>query len=247
MSIDLQGHQNFVAVIAIQFLWFAFITLTCGSLSAAPRRLMIGALVGLPVGLAFDLVIGWAGSIFHYAGLELKGPFLLLNSLLSYGLAIATVLMMNVGCISPYVGRHRRLAFAFACLALALLSLPLLLLPVDARSPILAMLLIGASVLAVSEVVALVLGRTGYLLQFAEGRWNPALQVWLFAIATGVVYETANHFFPLWVWVNQSPTPAANMFLIVVFGYFVLFLPIFSLVGIVRSYRGKSSLADSVI
>lgn len=247
MSIDLQGHQNFVAVIAIQFLWFAFITLTRGSLSAAPRRLVIGALVGLPVGLVFDVAIGWAGSIFHYAGLELKGSFLLLNSLLSYGLAIATVLTMNVGGMPPYVGRHRRLALAVACLALVVLSLPLLLIPVDARSPMEAMLLIGASVLAVSEVVALLSGRTGYLLQFAEGRWKPALRIWLFAIATGVVYEITNHFFPLWVWANQSPTPIVNMLLIVVFGYFVLFLPIFSLMGILRSYRGKNSLADRVI
>ena len=237
------GYQDFVAVIAIQFVWYCLVSILRGTASSFFRRLAIGALAGIPIGVAFDIAIGQAASIFHYSGLELHGSFLILNSIFSYGLAVATVLSMRVGDTPPQVSGRWAIALGGTCLAV-LLSIPLAL---GNLSAAVAMLLAGALILALTEAAAAAVGRQGYICQLAFGRGVPAAQILTFSALTGLVYELANHFFPLWVWTNQVPTPTGNLILIVLFGYFVLFIPIFTIAGVARSYRRKSSLTDRLI
>jgi hypothetical protein len=242
MPIVPHGYANFAAVIAVQLMWLTSVTLAQGAMSALPRRLALGAIAGLPLGIVFDVIIGNAASVFHYSGMELEGSFLLLNSVLSYGLAVATVLTVNARGLPRSTGRRPWFVLAGAGVATAIGFFLLL----QGRSPMVTMFLVGTLVLIASEGAAHAMGRQGYVQQLASGRWRPIARIWVFSVATGAVYELANHFFPLWVWANKSPTLAGNMLLIVAFGYFVLFVPIFTAVNMIRSYIRTSSPTDSV-
>lgn len=238
----LAPYRNFVLVVGAQLLWFLVVALRYRSLSRAPAHLALGAAIGIPVGAVFDVAIGKFHAIFHYAGLEMQGPFVLVNAIFSYGLAIATVLARGVEPMPRFRGRRRRMAL----LAASFLFVLVVWLPLDRWPPIAAMFLAGAIILAFAESVCLAMGRKGALALFVEGRWSPAATIWAFSVVTGLVYELANYFFPLWIWINQAPTPAGNLALIVAFGYFVLFYPIFAIVGILVAQPGSNSRADSV-
>lgn len=241
--IDALGpYRNFVIVVGAQLLWFIALTAARGSFRSAPRLLGAGALAGIPLGAIFDIGIGRFGDIFHYAGLEYSGLFVLLNAVFSYGTAVATAAVIPVGVMDDYSGPLRRLALVTASLAFALA----IWLPLDRWPPVGAMFLLGALILIATEGLCLALGRKGYLAQLLEGRWSPVVRIWAFAAATGVIYELANRYYPLWVWVNRSPTPAFNLLMIVSLGYFVLFYPIFAAAGLIEGQFGRSSRADKV-
>lgn len=230
---------SFAAVIAVQFLWFFLVALGRVSVGRALRHLAVGGAAGIPLGLFFDLAIGKYASLFHYANFPTTGGFMLVNGIFSYGLAIATVLSLQAEELPPWPGGRKGIALLAASLAFSLA----LLMPVDQMPPLAGMFLLGALVLLFTEALGLASGRMGYMAQAWRGRFRPATRIWLFSVVTGLVYETANHAFGLWVWENRFPTPAVNLLLIVLLGYFVLLLPIFTfsavLSGLNQLARGK--------
>lgn len=241
MSVGLGGYQNFAAIIVVQLLWFLLVALRSGTLPAVPRHLAIGAIAGLPLGAVFDVAIGKFGNVFHYAGLELSGPFVLLNAILSYGIAVATVLSIGGTKMPPYEGRRRRPAMIAASVMLAVA----IWLPIESLTPITTMFLLGALVLVFSEALSIAAASRGYLYQLIFGSARPMVRIWVFSVSTGLVYEVANYLFPLWVWINRTPTPSGNFLLIVIFGYFVLFFPVFTVAALLRHHLGKNSRMEN--
>lgn len=241
---DWSAYANFAAVIAVQLLWFIFVSLGRVTVRRAFINLALGGAAGVPLGFFFDLVIGKFASIFHYTGIPITLCFMLVNGILSYGLAIATVLSAGYEAL-PVRGSGRR---AIASLVAAAAFSLAVLLPVHRMPPIAGMFLLGAMVLLFSEALAMACCRLGYIAQVGEGRFRPALRLWIFSGATGLVYEAANSIFDLWTWENRFPTPLANLVMVVLLGYVVLLLPIFTFAallagsGMDQFARGKQEL-----
>jgi len=85
---------NFAIVIFVQLLLF----ITCAyhekKLSNVPRILGWGVLIGIAMGLSFDLVLGKFFGLSSYA-LGFGAFFLIINAALSYGLFAANILLLQ--------------------------------------------------------------------------------------------------------------------------------------------------------
>jgi hypothetical protein len=85
---------NFTAVIIIQFLLFLAHAWYEGRLREVPRILAISIAIGVPFGIAFDLVVGKVLSVYDYhLGFGLL--FLTINGALSFGLMQANTLLVK--------------------------------------------------------------------------------------------------------------------------------------------------------
>ncbi|MBV9930696.1 MAG: hypothetical protein JO013_07105, partial [Alphaproteobacteria bacterium] len=113
--------SNFAIVVAVQAIWFACVTAWTSSWAAAWRHLAVGMVVGLPTGVAFDLIIGSGGGIFRYVGVTSSASFTIINGVFSYGLAAATVLAPPSAKLPNYEGGNRRGVLAFCCCAIGVL------------------------------------------------------------------------------------------------------------------------------
>jgi len=226
---------NFIIIVVIQFLWFIAVTAWTSSWGGALKTLGLGMLIGLPLGGAFDLIIGYGGGIFRYIGVRETGLFTALNGLLSYGLAASTVLTLRPVLLAPYPGRLRRSLLAGLCVLLG----GLIAFTIGSWHTLFLTFVIGAEVLACGEAFCLALGRKGLLFGLVEYGCTPMLRLWTLSTVTGCVYEIANWLFPLWNWVDPYPSRAVHETLIVVFGYFVLFYPIWTAHSLLCTLFGK--------
>jgi len=84
---------SFAVVIVSQLLFFIFHAWSVGELSNAPKYLIQGGVLGLPFGIASDLLVGHQLNIWSY---ELGWPlwFLTINGVFSYGFMIANVILL---------------------------------------------------------------------------------------------------------------------------------------------------------
>lgn len=116
-----EAWLNFAAIICIQLVLFLAVAVYQKRLSDVPSILVHGLLIGIPLGLGFDLIVGkYLGLSSYVLGF---GPlFLLFNALLSYGLFAATVLLL----------KHMRLLHlsAFTVLIMAVYEIANLFFPV---------------------------------------------------------------------------------------------------------------------
>ena len=85
---------NFAVVVFVQFLLFIIVAWYAKKLPNMPRLLGWGALIGLVMGLCFDLGLGKLLGLHSYT-LGFGAPFLILNGTLSYGLFAATTLLLQ--------------------------------------------------------------------------------------------------------------------------------------------------------
>lgn len=182
-----------------------------------------GVLLGLPLGFLYDILIGHSQAVFYYSRVPDNWIFTALNGSLSYGFAIATA------CLLPItLKRHHlpglRLIGALVCgIAIILLSLTSLIF----SPPTLAVMFItGTSLLLCSEGLSLIYGYSGPLYSLLQRNVKPTASLWLASICIGALYELLNGLFPLWHWQEARNMPHWQLeFLIVIFGYFTLFLP----------------------
>ena len=95
--------------------------------------------------------------------------------------------------------------------------------------PILRVFSAGGAILAAGEIAALWLDRRGPIVALFLGQPAYLVRLWIWSAAIGLVYETANHVFPVWVWglLETHSLPTTEL-LIVGFGYVVLFHPWYS-------------------
>ncbi|MFA5877555.1 MAG: hypothetical protein WC880_04315 [Candidatus Paceibacterota bacterium] len=90
----LEAWLNFTIVVFMQLLLFIIHAYYAKKLSDVPRILLWGALIGIVIGMLFDLVLGKFFGLHSYT-LGFGLFFLSLNVALSYGLFAANILLMQ--------------------------------------------------------------------------------------------------------------------------------------------------------
>ncbi len=101
----LEAWLNFGIIIFVQFLFFITQAFYMKKLSEVLGILRQGALVGIIMGILFDLILGKFFGLHSYT-LGFGVFFLIINSILSYGLFASSVLLM----------RHFRLQHLLFCI-----------------------------------------------------------------------------------------------------------------------------------
>lgn len=202
----------------------------------APKRVFAvtiqSMIIGAPLGLAFDLLIGRYETIFSYHIEVGRFFFYLLNGLLSYGLALATIWLLPV----RLPRQSNRTSGIAAAMSVCLSLLVLIALPSRELTTLVVMLVGGMAILGCSEVIARVCGFQGTISAFLDGEPKQLFQLWFTSIALGTAYEITNVLFPVWIWEPmQGLSFVESELLIIVFGYFVLVYPMFVVTHLVQS------------
>ncbi len=98
-----EAWANFVIVVSAQFVLFIAHAYFAKKHSEVPRLLLWGPLIGLVMGLSYDLVLGKLLGLSSYA-LGFGLPFLTINALFSYGLFAAnTLLLQKIRLLQFYI------------------------------------------------------------------------------------------------------------------------------------------------
>jgi len=225
---------NFWFVILVQFIWFIVVFIKMKAQPSFLLCLVIGLVLSIPYGLAMDQIVGEKNRIFSYYGREDSWSFLLLNWIFSYGLAISTVFAAGLADF-----HSRKLPIIFlACLVLFVLLIETIYQTVSLEFTLLRMFVLGAILISAAEVAINASGRVGLLRSMPH--LMPAFwKFWIFAILTGLVYESANHLFPLWKWENAAPSTSVNLALVVLFGYCALLYPMIAMQVVFEAIKRK--------
>ncbi|MFC1720826.1 hypothetical protein ACFLY0_00545 [Patescibacteria group bacterium] len=227
--------DTFFAMIACQFLLFiilAFIN-KC-SVRKKLRILKQGLLLGVPLGLFFDSMAGFYGGVFDYGEGYWNVLFLLLNGLLSYGIAIATILIFNIS--SPKINAHKN---KFLNTFLFFMALAGILVFIFVNEFVLGRMIgIGLSIVFLGEFLLLNYAQKyGPISSLFKRNAKPFLQLFSIGVLMGFVYEIFNWYSPLWYWTqSQFLTKFQLEIAVVLLGYFVL----------VHLFRTTSELYKSI-
>lgn len=89
-----EAWLNFGVVVFAQFILFIVHAYYANKLSDVPRTLGMGALIGVVVGLFYDLILGMYFGLASYT-LGFTASFLSINWVLSYGIFAANTLLMQ--------------------------------------------------------------------------------------------------------------------------------------------------------
>ncbi len=191
---------------------------------------LMSMIAGVLFGFAFDSVFGVLG-LFTYTlqspgslyGTGLTLPMLVLNGLLSYGIAFATVYFLL-----PKRNKSRKLAhknmYIFGMLILVFV--PSYLLYVTSKS-VYSLFLGGVAVILLGEMLALLFNEKGIFLSLiVDKKYTAFVIFWINCISIGLLYEAVNYLFPFWVWLpGVFYSHVIIETLVIVFGYVVLFHP----------------------
>lgn len=209
---------NFIGLALVQLAMFVVASLWWGvSWRSMSGTLWRSAALGLPLGLIFDFVIGRFSFVFTYEPFFPTWMFYLLNGLISYGLAVATVSLIPEEL--PRISSRKNLQYTLpiAALCLILLLRPFML------PDIVALFIRGALVLAIAESAAIWRRVEAPLTLAVKNHLSPLLRLWVFSVILGLVYEIANAVFPVWRW---RPLNGISYLIhetvMVLAGYFVL-------------------------
>ena len=228
---------NFGYLVLVQFV-IVLALLLCRRvpLRRAAYLLACSAVLGLVLGICFDLLIDKYDRVFVYYPVANRIAFYMANGLLSYGLTVATAWLVP----GDFPREPRPFARLWSGAMVAAGGLTLLLLPTHRMSALAVMFSSGLLMLAISEATAAWCAREGLLLAAIRGRPYQALRLWGCCVAVGAIYEIADWQFPVWRW-QPLPgwPPLAREALIVLAGYLVLFYP---MVVATRLLRTRSDL-----
>lgn len=89
-----EAWSNFAIVVLAQLSLFLIHAYYAKKLSDVPRMLGLGALIGITVGIPFDLLVGKFFGLHSFA-LGFGMFFLTINAVLSYGLFVSNTLLMQ--------------------------------------------------------------------------------------------------------------------------------------------------------
>ena len=89
-----EAWLHFTVIVSVQMLLLIVHAYSAGRLADVPRLFGWGALIGVAVGVPFDLVVGQFFEIHSYA-LGFSLYFLVINAALSYGLFVANTLLLQ--------------------------------------------------------------------------------------------------------------------------------------------------------
>ena len=215
--------SNFIFIIVGQLFVFCLgVRLRGLSVIKALRLSLFSMLLGLPMGLLFDIFIGRYQSIFSYERMPNTHFFWILNGILSYGLAIATAWLFPVN-----LARHQSINFKMIGILLISLSGSTIIFLTSISLPILqSMFAWGISLILCSEGLAALTDRTGPFMALAMHQFRPLMMLWSASILVGAIYEGLNGVFPLWSWhLSDEISFWNNEYLMISVGYVVLFQP----------------------
>jgi hypothetical protein len=212
------------------------------SLRAITRILLPSLICGLPIGFAFDLLIGRARDVFAY-DIAPSWLFFAVNGFFSYGLALATAALFPPAVVRTRAPRWRRVA-VIAGLALAG-AIAAALFPATALARMVAA---GCLVVGAGEVAAALARRSGPLGTLLAADAVPFLRFWRWSASLGLIYEVANAVLPVWRWSLSATLPLwTSELFIVAFGYFVLFHPLALAWQSFGEERGEGRAADDLV
>lgn len=89
-----ENISNFIIVVTVQFLFYIFHAYKVGESHDLKRQLLRGMALGLPFGIAFDLIIGHTFG-FHDYEFGYTWWFLIINGIFSWGFMIANVFLLK--------------------------------------------------------------------------------------------------------------------------------------------------------
>jgi hypothetical protein len=231
---------GFVLVQAVVF--FALAGWRRKSARAIAGILLPSLIGGLPIGFAFDLLIGRARDVFAYH-IAPSWLFFAVNGFFSYGLALATAALFPPVVVRTRAPSWRRVA-VIAGLALAG-TIAAALFPATTLAR---MLVAGCLVVGAGEVAAALARRSGPLGALLAADAVPFLRFWRWSASLGLVYEVANAVLPVWRWsLSATLPPWASELFIVAFGYFVLFHPLALAWQSFGEERGEGRAADDLV
>ncbi len=224
-------YYHLAAIVAVQLAIAVALAVRRGRQSWRPHLLLALLAAGIPVGLAFDVLIGHYGDVFSYPEAGLSLTFLLVNSIFSYGAALFTAWFLPCR-LTPYDGGRVRPIVGGVIFVAALIYIQTLV-----PSSLFSACLVGVSIVGGSEVLAVAFGKLGPIAGIRTGSFAPLTCLASWSIVVGATYEFANGLFPLWRWhLGRFSVPITEC-LIVLFGYFVLLHPMFILSRVMLGER----------
>ena len=93
---------SFCIVVFVQLIFFLVTASYYKKWNDIPRILLYGIIIGTLLGLLYDLLLGKYLGLFSY-GLGFERPYLLLNASISYGLFVASVLLLQAIRVPHFV------------------------------------------------------------------------------------------------------------------------------------------------
>lgn len=209
---------NFIGLVLAQLTMFVAASVWWGvAWRSMSGTLCRSAALGLPLGLIFDFLIGRFSFVFTYETFFPTWMFYLLNGILSYGLAVATVSLIPEKLAQLPSRKNLQCTLPIAGLCLILLLQPF-------RLPDLVALFVrGGLVLAIAESAAIWRRVEGPLTLAAKHHFSQLVRLWIFSVILGVVYEASNAVFPVWRWrpLDGVSFPIYETIMVLT-GYFVL-------------------------
>lgn len=196
------------------------------------KVLALSLLPGIILGTFFDLIGGIFVTHAYILAPSAVTPLcpcgltfvqLLLNGVLSYGIAVATAYYIAQGVTT--VTKNRAIILAGVPLIVLLASLyELFTLP---KGTVAIFFACGFAVVSTGELLMLTRGTVGPILAAFVNRDIVTLaRGWLTVILVAVSYELANHLFPFWKWVEDNGTSTTQVeLLVIIFAYAGLFHP----------------------
>lgn len=215
--------SHFFPIVSGQLIAFAVAAAVRGfTLKEALLLLVPAMMLGLPLGLLYDHVVGDRQSVFSYVPASAPELFWALNGMLSYGVAIATAALFDVQLPAHRSAHVQRVGFTLFVLAVVAMAL-LLMRPVHGVT---AMFVWGALLIFAAEALAALCGRIGPFFALLKGNSRPSAMLWASSVMLGAFYELLNGVFPLWHWSARSEIGFwCTEGLVIVLGYVVLLQP----------------------
>lgn len=223
---------NFLIIIFVQFVIFiTFYFSKKRTITSLFKILRLSALFGLLIGLLFDVVLGNLGVYTYISSTPqtvlmpwgLSGVQLLINGLVSFGLAVATAycIMPKARVFGDEVQKKKIIQMGYLVVLVSLLIMTV------STSDLWTLFACGTFIVTVGELILMRQSRAGLFLSvFLNHNYFFFLQIWFQIIVVGFFCEVVNWIYPFWVWLPRSLYSHFGIeILIVLFGYMVLFHP----------------------
>lgn len=214
---------NFLCVVSGQLLiLLAVAYLRKAGVSQTYFILWRSMLLGLPLGFLYDILIGESQFVFYYSSVPNNWIFTAINGSLSYGIAIATACLLPIRLPRQQIA-YLRLTGVILCIAAIALSILSLIL---SFSTLASMFVTGTILIICSEGLSLLFGYIGPVYSLLRRNYKPITVLWFASAVIGTFYEILNGLFPLWHWEEARNMSYWHLeIIIVLLGYFTLFLP----------------------
>ncbi|HNV88930.1 MAG TPA: hypothetical protein PKL53_08220 [Methylotenera sp.] len=208
--------QNFIFITISQTIFFLFVAaIEKKTPDEISKALLYGVIVGIPFGLTYDIYVGKTLGIFSYRlGWSLN--FLVINAFFSYGIAIATVRLLNLKkqpSVKPHIC-YKLLVFIIISSCIVYLI---------GTSHFSNTFVCGLLIVVMSDYLITSRNISGIYKSFLASNYSSILKIYFLSVLMGAWYEISNQFFPVWDWtLSMYMSNLQAKITIVMLGYFAL-------------------------